>query len=418
MKNFFKIIGIAVLTLVILGAVVFGVVFRNDVALATRYITDNDEKTYLILLQNSLELRPTGGFVGNFIELTLKGTEVVDYKVYNTNEFDFGKDGLPAPESFEKMLNVDTLQMRDGNWSPDFPTTAQTMMELYEIQGGEKELDGVIGITAEILPRLIDLIGPVYLEGFDEAITADDALLTIQYDTNFGFLERGLEREERKQSIVELAEVLMERIERATYLEKLEIARLVYDMARENHIKMYFEDQEMQQRAEDFGFDGAVAEVSGDYLYVVDSNMGALKTDYYMERAISQKVEECEEGVCTTVEITYTNTAIEATPLNNDYRSYTRVYVAEDAWIESVEGNEDDWPVDYSIEYGKKVAGFEVIVPFGTSRTVTLTYNTPARENYMLSVQKQPGVEVIDLKVDVMGSVVNEAIRTDRMFTF
>jgi hypothetical protein len=418
MKTFFKIFGIIVLLLLLIGGVVFGLFIRKDIALAARYVTDTDEKTYLILLQNSLELRPTGGFVGNFIELTLKGTEVVDYKVYNTNEFDFGKDGLPAPEPFEKMLKVDTLQMRDGNWSPDFPTTAQTMMELYEIQGGEKELDGVVGITAEILPRLIELTGPVYLEGFDEAITADDALLTIQYDTNFGFLERGLEREDRKQSIVELAEVLMERIERATYLEKLEIGGLVYDMARENHIKMYFEDQEMQQRVEDFGFDGAILEVSGDYLYVVDSNMGALKTDYYMERAISQKVEECEEGVCTTVEITYTNTATEATPLNNDYRSYTRVYLAEDAWIESVEGAENDWPIDYTIEYGKKVSGFEVIVPFGTSRTVALTYNTPARDNYMLYVQKQPGVEEIDFSLDVSGVKVEESIRTDRRFTF
>jgi hypothetical protein len=411
-------IGLGVLLMLLGVGLVVAFLFRREIAFATKYMSASKEQTYLILLQNSLELRPTGGFVGNFLEVTMKGQKVVRFQVYNTNAFDFGKDGFPAPEPFQAMINVDTLQMRDGNWSPDFPTTARNMIALYDLQGGKKNIDGVIGVTAEILPRLIELTGPVYLEGFDDAITAENALLEIQYDTNFGFLDRGLSRGNRKQAIVEVAEILIERIERSSYTEKLAIIGLFRELALENQILMYFHDSEMQQSVEQLGFDGRVAAVEGDYVYVVDANMGALKTDYYMERDISKKVEKCEKGMCVTLQITYTNTAVKASPLNNDYRSYSRVYLAEDAWVESVEGNESDWGVDYSIEYDKKVAGFEVIVPFGSSRTVTIMYYTPARENYMLYVQKQPGVEEIDFSLDVSGMKVEQRLRTDQIFTF
>ena len=49
---------------------------------------DDVTRKYLVLLQNNLELRPGGGFLGQFAVLEIKNGEILSYKVEDSNNLD------------------------------------------------------------------------------------------------------------------------------------------------------------------------------------------------------------------------------------------------------------------------------------------------------------------------------------------
>ncbi len=388
--------------------------YRTEIALVRGALTE-EKSSYLVLFQNSMELRATGGFIGNFAEVNVENGRLRNYILYNTNNFDFGKPGIPAPEPFTEVLAFEEIQLRDANWSPDFPTTAQTAMDLYALEGGQEDIEGVIAINTEILPVLMEYTGPIYLETLDKTVTSEDVLLEIQYDTNYGFLDRGVARSDRKQSVSELAEEIEARIWSLGLRTQFRLAQDLLNLVDENHVMAYFEDPTLQGYVKDLGMDGALEQVEGDYFMLVDANLGSLKTDLFMDRDITIAVEPCENGtkLCHSAFIRYQNTALQASPLNNDYRSYTRVILPEEGFVTRVTNAERNGRVDYEVKYGKKIAGFLINIPFNSEKTIRVDYTTPVYDPYSLYVQKQSGVDVMGLEFKYEDIVVSKKIRED-----
>ena len=48
----------------------------------------NGEKTYLFLFQNNLELRPSGGYIGNFGIIKIENGNPISFEIHDTNIFD------------------------------------------------------------------------------------------------------------------------------------------------------------------------------------------------------------------------------------------------------------------------------------------------------------------------------------------
>jgi hypothetical protein len=376
--------------------------YKKELDLAMS-IRNQGEITYLVLFQNTLELRPTGGFIGNFAEVTLKDGRVKDYTIYNTNVFDYGKPGINAPEPMKNMLGIQEMQLRDANWSPNFPTVAKQVIELYKLEGGVEDISGVIAVNASILPELLNIIGPVSINAIDEELTAENILLELQYELNFGFLDKGISRENRKEPIKDLAFEIDTKISKASIFQLYKIGNMLLEQANQKQILFWSEDNDIQSKITKLNWDGEInLDTSGtDYFMLVDANLGALKTDYYMKRSVSKSIRECEDKICSTIVITYNNTATAPSPLNNNYKSYTRVLLPFDAYINSVSGVEKrPNEVDYNTIYNKKIAGFEINIPVNSSKEIVLDYSMPKLKDYNLIVQKQSGIEGFDFILD------------------
>lgn len=401
-KRIFIILGIIILILIgigiILSAIIWGT-YKKEISLV-QAIQKQGEITYLVLFQNTLELRPTGGFVGNFAEVTLNKGKITNYTIYNTNAFDYGKPGIDSPQPFKDMLGVNQIQMRDGNWSPDFPTTARQIIDLYKLEGGVQNISGVIAVNASVLPEILKIIGPVYIESIDEVLNADNVLLAVQYELNFGFIEKGISRSDRKEPIKDLAIEVESRIRKASPQTLYKLGNMLIDQANQKQLLLWSSDQKVQKNGEALNWDGAIENnEEGDYLMLVDANLGALKTDYYMKRDINKTVDTCGDTLCSKVTIRYTNTAKTASPLNNDYKSYTRVLLPKNAFITSITGIEKE-KIDYSTEYNKKVAGFQIQIPFNGYKDIVIDYTIPKLQQYSLQIQKQPGIAGFGLNFD------------------
>jgi len=421
-KHIFKIIALILGGLALLGIVImviFWSKYRSELDLI-QSIRAQKESTYLVLFQNTLELRPTGGFIGNFAELTLENGKIKDYNIYNTNVFDYGKPGIEAPEPYKRMLGIQEMQLRDANWAPNFPTTAQQIVDLYKLEGGTKDIAGVIAVNASVLPEIIKITGPVSIDSMEEELNSENILLALQYELNFGFLEKGISRDARKEPIKDLAFELDNKISKSSIFTLYLLGEMLLQQADQKQIILWSKDSNVQVKIAKLGWDGSInIDAQRDYLKVVDANLGALKTDYYMKRAIKKNVRECEDKICSTITITYNNTATNSSPLNTDYKSYTRVFLPRDAFVNTVIGVEKrPNEVDYTTAYNKKVAGFEIKVPFNSSKDIVIDYTMPKLDKYGLDIQKQSGIEGFDFTLDnqIDDKQINEFIQTDKNF--
>lgn len=131
-----------------------------------------DEHTAVVLLQNTDELRPTGGFPGSFIELTLRNGLVSEATVQDIYVPDGQFTGwVEAPTGVKEYLSSGRgLRLPDANWSADFPTSAQVMLS-YFAAGNTKSVTTLGAVNLSLAEKLLTVVGDVYLPDYQLTVT-------------------------------------------------------------------------------------------------------------------------------------------------------------------------------------------------------------------------------------------------------
>jgi hypothetical protein len=383
--------------------------------------TNGEVRTFLILFQNNLELRPGGGFIGSFGILKVRDGAVVEFSTHDTANFDGRIPSTVAPPyPMGTLLRIDSWKLRDSNFSPDFPTNARQAMAFYALGEGQEHFDGVIGITTEVLESVLSLTGPVTLEGFPGTYSAEKAVLDLEYQVEQGYRTQNIAVGERKSVLKTLGDAILAKVEALSVNEKYTLFMMVLDSLHEKAIQVYFTDEYLQGVVTDASWDGAVDTTwQDDSFMLVDANLGALKSDYHMRRRIEYLVDLSGETAKATLKITYTHTGVARDWYTKDYVTYLRAYLPEGSFITSV--TNADIPV-YGNELGKKYVGVIVGVPLASEKTVTFEYTLPKTlemgEWYNLKVTKQAGVTGTPLNVtiiDKQGNIksFNETLNRD-----
>jgi hypothetical protein len=147
-------------------------------------------------------------------------------------------------------------------------------------------------------------------------------------------------------------------------------------------------------------WDGKIAEGWGsDYLMMVDANLGALKTDYYIKRSISYDIDLTTEKPTVNLNINYKNTAPYGDWRTSDYHTYLRVYAPKGSTF--VDRKMATY-ANTSEELGRTYFGFYADVVMGQETNVWIKYELPAdfdRDDYKLLVQKQSGAGDVPVKI-------------------
>jgi len=386
----------------------------NFLALIRQLAGFEKEMSYLILFQNNLELRPTGGFVSSFATAKVKESKPKDFNFYGTAVFDLTmskETNITPPGPIEEYLWVKNWQFRDGNWSPDFPTAAQKMIELYHLQGGEEEFDGVIAITPEILKSLLEIHGPIELKDYGLTIDKDNFLLTIEKQVEIDYKDQGIPRSERKDILKDLAQVLIEKTVSLNPLKSLRLINLAKDHLEKKDILLYFKDPQIQEDIAYYGWTGEVKQTNSDYIYVVDANVNAFKADLFVKRNISYELDLSTNTPKARITINYEHTAEEESWLTRDYKSWLRVYLPEGSWVTKTEGLST--VPEYNKEFSKTFVAALVSVPTNSSHRVVLEYNLPTDISfnpYTILIQKQPGINELPVEITLIGQ--NETSKT------
>jgi hypothetical protein len=367
------------------------------------------EKTFLILFQNNMEIRPGGGFIGSFGILKIKSASSFDLEIHDTGYFDERiPDTILAPYPMEETLRVKYLKMRDSNFSPDFPTNAKAAENFYYLGQGQEKFDGVVAITTNVLTSFLKVTGPVTLEGYPGTYGDENAVLALEYQVEKAFDEQGIPREQRKSVMNTLAREIMNRVRNLSLGDKLKLFDVILDDLKKKDIQLNFKDGQMQKIVDDSGWNGKMdTDWSQDYLMTVDANLGAWKSDYSVRRQMEYFIDLSGETPKAKLKITYNHTASQKDYMTKDYLSYLRVYVPEGAWLaNSKDFSDPQFGNDVLAGGGKRnYFGAIIKVPMNSAKTVEFDYDLPnsIADRYGLKIQKQSGINDEPIQIHFVG---------------
>ena len=396
--------------------------FNSSFDTALIMLGDKVPHTYLVLFQNNHELRATGGFIGSYIIIDMNDGALTKMEAKDVYESDGQLTAV-----VESPLGIDQVSdrwfMRDANYSPDFPTSAEQIMWFLEHSQGPSA-DTVIAIDQTVIERLLELTGEIRLENFPFQIRSSNFNQIISY-----YIEAKLsETTTPKQLLFDFIPVFKEKFFNVERFE--ELIAVLGEMVDSGHIQVYSKDAEIQKLAERLKIDGrmTVPAEKTDFLAPVTTNIGGNKSDQYIHTDIEHKSEISQTGLIMdylTITKNHTwekddfagwqklidrygtgETGVETLRfIQGEGRNldYMRVYVPKGSKLLKSEGvNKND--IDITDDLGYTVFGFTFgPTKSGESSTIQLQYQLPfslsfyPSDNYRFIAQKQAGAENITL---------------------
>ena len=254
--------------------------------LLPRMLGGEGTRRYFLAFQNNAELRGTGGLIGNWGELVAERGRLRLDRFGRLDELITARAprrALTVPQEFlDRYRGFDVANSwQQVNVSPDFPTTAQVIAELYPQSGG-RPIDGVIAVDPQGLSALLELTGPVEVPGWAGPITAAnvvDVTLRAAY-------ERYPVQDERVEFLGAVARRVSEAFTTADLGNPTVIARSLNRATRGDHLVTFSLHPEEQELIGRLGADGSVPPLRGDFLMAVNQNLSANKVDLYLERRL------------------------------------------------------------------------------------------------------------------------------------
>jgi hypothetical protein len=371
----------------------------KGLALLADLTAPETEARLLVLAQDTLELRPTGGFLGSFGVLRFsRGT--VELERYDSFE------GLPPPDPpmappkyLAGALPARGYDLSEVNWWPDFPTSAREAREMFERQGGG-EVDGVIAITERVMGKLVGVLGPIDVPGYGEPVVEDGFDERVLYEVE---LKRPQDTP-RKKFLIELSKIVFDRVFSVPADKLPRVAEALESSVGVGDVQVWFAAAERQRLLSGTSWSGQLPRHrNSDFVMVVDANLEASKSNAELTRDVSYAVEKDGDRLLATLRATYRNDG-EPSPINERYFAFVRFYVP--AGSELTEDSEVDGDLGPARDGPYQVFGDYVAVPPRGQQTITLQYLLPERldaRNYRLTWLRQVGTTRDDLVVDVGG---------------
>jgi len=378
-----------------------------------------EKSNFLVILQNKDELRPTGGFIGTYSIVETEQGDISSFSTHDIYHLDMpvkNKLNIKPPAPLVDYLGVNKWFMRDANWSPDWPTAARKIEQFYLTENRllpataeVKEADnisftGVIAITPKVITDLLSITGPIMIDS--EEYSQENFIELLQYKVEKGYARLGIPSWQRKEVIGQIAKELKDRLFNLPADRWQEIIKIIDDNVVQKNILLFLQDESLQKIIEEEGMGGQVKEAQGDYLFVVDANMAALKTDAVISRNINYRLEEGNNGLFAKLFLGYAHHG------NFDwktsrYRTYTRVYVPAGSTLLASRGVSTS-EVTIGQELGKTYFGAFLEIEPGEIGNFYFEYKLPDKikqqlENgqYEFLIQKQPGNDIEELVVDI-----------------
>lgn len=380
----------------------------------------NGPRQYLILAQNSDELRATGGFISGVGLLTVEGGSVTSLMFSDSFSIvDLQQPHPVSPPALDVHMWAGMLLFRDANWWADFPTSAKMAQDLYAQDAGQ-QTDGVIAIDTQALLLMVGALGPIDMRDYKETISVDNLMDRMQH--YWASPDLGPDRasgdpdwwQHRKDFVGELAGALVDRLLRPAGVDPLKLAEAITRLLQEKHLLLYLPEAAGMLATR--GWDGGLANPQGDYLMVVDSNVGFNKVNAVVRESISYTVTigarggaDAELTICyqhgsavrldeCVHEARYGKAYTDMT--DRCYWDYVRVLVPKGSVLTLREGLDNGGLAEPEGE--RDAFDGLLVLPPGESREVTFRYTLPSlRLPYSLYVQKQPGTTAVPLHVAI-----------------
>lgn len=248
-------------------------------------------RRYLVLIQTPSEARGSGGFAGDYAEITADQGRLTLIRLGHIADLNIG--GAPAAQRhidappdwlarYSRFQPTSTWQ--SINLSPDFPATAQAAASLYPQSGGER-VDGVIAIDPAGLAGLLDVAGPVAVTGWPVPLSGANTNQILLYDEYVRYPDPI-----RYDFLGDAARAVFGHLTNSSLPTPAALATSLTPAVTGRHLQLYSARPDEQSILHGLGLDGAVPAVRGDALGVVVQNATGNKIDWFLRQAVDYQV--------------------------------------------------------------------------------------------------------------------------------
>ncbi len=251
----------------------------------------------LIMFQNSDEVRATGGFMGSYALLDLNNGSLAPIHFFDI----YDADGQithtpPAPAGVKEYLSGgDGLRLPNANWNPDFPSSAQDILQLFA-QAGTNQVDGLVAINLSVIQELLQITGPLQLPDSKQIVTPDNLAEVARADRTNYFAGS----KEKKNFLQSLSTQLRLQVMSFSPMQQQKFALQMLNDFPQKNIQIFFHQPELQNLALAFGASGQVTKNSlqessinfqqqitpATYFMSVESNVGINKANNLINRSV------------------------------------------------------------------------------------------------------------------------------------
>jgi hypothetical protein len=408
--------------------------------------TSEGPKTYLLLAQNADELRPTGGFITAAGTLLLQDGRISSLTFSNSGDLDNWQRPYPAsPWQLSQYMDNAVLVLRDANWFTNYPTAALYAEYLYSYTN-EHSVDGVIAFDQQALVEILQALGPIQVEGQSEPVDANNVIAYMRASKTPTAAELADPNWNNKVFINKITAALLAKIF-AGDVDWKPFSKTIFQILNEHHLLLQLDNPALTPVLVRHGLDGVVRPGNGDFLMVVDSNVGFNKTNAVVETRLSYEVNLTDlSAPVGKLGVVHTNNAhnvpclpysVETPenigptywekdyPIDRCYWDYLRVYTPLGTNL--LQANPQSIPAEWMIRHqtvppqvdvldegidGVQEYGLLKVVPGGRTMETDFRFGLPAGilkfmpESsswvYHLRVQKQPGTVAIPITIRVV----------------
>lgn len=388
---------------------------QEDIPAILSLLGNKEPHTFLILLQNNAEIRPSGGFIGNYAL-----AETNDGYLERNEVFDIYSSDHRLAEEIPPPAEIAPANprwfMRDSNYSAHFPLSAQKAAWFLEKEQGPG-VDTVIAVDLSFVVELLRLIEPVKIPELTQPLTSKNFATIISY-----YVEAKISGRENPKIILKS---FLETLQKEFFkrVNPTEFVPLLKAAIESKHVLAYSKDPTVQSFFERYGAAGLMKDLADkeDYLNVVHTSVSANKSDIFVAETITHDTYINSDGRITDeVKITrkHTWTAEYEKNLRATVNSFgfkqidpavlkilgksantamLRIYVPAGAKLEEI--TDPSVKTELDGETGKTYFSARMDVPTKSSKTLKIRYTLPFTLNlspvdkYVFSIQKQAGYD-------------------------
>ena len=279
--------------------------------LAPSLLGGDRARTYLVLVGNPAEARELGGFVASVGVLTADDGRI-DFrgtKGISALNGDVMASGLEVEGDLPPPLPASQPEGFVQNWTNTVDVRAVTRLatDLGPAIAGT-DVDGVLYLDPYAVAGLLEITGPVPLEGRDQPLTAENApdfLLREQY-----LVDDPVDDSERKDRLSEAAELALDRLASSSLPDPRRFADVLSPVVRARRLLFSTAAPEAHDLLGRVGLRPPFDAGTVDQVLVAHDNQRSNKLDGYLTRSVAYDVTVADDGTVEgTLSVTLTNEA-------------------------------------------------------------------------------------------------------------
>ncbi len=382
--------------------------FKNNLPIVLGF---KSPQRYRVIMQNNMELRPTGGFMGSYLELVLDNGRLMDFSVSDIYEPDgqLIKGYVNQPQPIKDYLfdgQHPGWRLRDANWAVDFPEATKTI-DWFFIKAGYPSADVYIAINLIPIIDIIRLIEPINIPDYNLQISTDNFYTITQYQAEHNFFPGSTQKQDFLNSVIKSLLIKLSSDWDSYFLNILDI---LFNNINQNQILISSNNKSLNRFLNKRQWDGSVLfnqckdkYCVSDFLYINEANLGVNKANCCIDRKVELSLYKDNNIFKHYLKIDYKNNnpKKKKPPVSwgDTYENYLRIYLPKDINIHKVLFNSKKIAYDVNSLYGKTELGCFLEIHGQDDGILEVFYSIPyINANFSkvnLLIQKQSGINSI-----------------------